>query len=65
MAEVESRFMNINKFLSDMFKLGFKTILKDQNREYFWLFDFKKVKDVKKSKNTPDLYLKPCFYKKR
>ncbi|KAB7499831.1 Ribosomal RNA-processing protein 8 [Armadillidium nasatum] len=65
-AEIESRFENkIGRFLSVMNKLGFECIHKNQNQNYFWLFDFIKIKSVKLKPNLPELILKPCMYKKR
>ncbi|KAF2359714.1 Ribosomal RNA processing protein 8 [Trinorchestia longiramus] len=64
-AEVESRITNVEEFVANVQKLGFKCWKKPVNHNYFVSFDFKKVKDVKNRANLPEIKLKPCLYKKR
>ena len=67
-AELESRFQgqdsDVDKFISDVEKFGFKNSWKDLKKDFFYFLDFQKVKDVKKKK-LPEIVLKPCLYKKR
>ena len=67
-AELESRFQgeefDVDKFVSDVEKFGFKICWKDLKKDFFYFLDFQKVKDVKKKK-LPEIVLKPCLYKKR
>ncbi|KAM4742367.1 uncharacterized protein rrp8 isoform 1-T1 [Anableps anableps] len=64
-AEVASRFDNVQNFISALAGLGFKMTSKDTENSHFFSFEFVKSgnapKDVKKS----GLQLKPCVYKKR
>ena len=65
-AEVESRFDQVEDFIKILGDYGFKNTWKDLSHNLFYFLDFKKLKDVgnKKSKlNT--IALKPCLYKKR
>ncbi|XP_047498733.1 ribosomal RNA-processing protein 8-like [Penaeus chinensis] len=64
-AEVESRFTNLNDFLSCVTRLGFHCTHKDVQQKYFYMFDFKKNRDCKKAMEVPEIVLKPCMYKKR
>lgn len=67
-AEVESRFENINMFLDDLTKYGFEKLKIDREIEMFIFMDFKKTQDISKTaikKKLPILELKPCIYKKR
>ncbi|XP_077300605.1 uncharacterized protein LOC143921267 [Arctopsyche grandis] len=64
-AEVESRFENIDQFVSDIQKYGFSLIKKDFNNELFYFIDLKKENEVKKRNKLPQLNLNPCLYKKR
>ncbi|CAI2175472.1 12402_t:CDS:2 [Funneliformis geosporum] len=67
-AEVVSRFSDINSFIEVLAELGFKLIKKDDTNIMFIMLDFVKTnpRKTKKSKlyNSKDL-LKPCVYKKR
>ncbi|CAG8565258.1 16251_t:CDS:2 [Funneliformis mosseae] len=67
-AEVVSRFSDINSFIEVLAELGFKLIKKDDTNVMFIMLDFVKTKPrkTKKSKlyHAKDL-LKPCVYKKR
>ena len=64
-AEVESRFKEtpVDAFVATVQNYGFQLKWKDLKHKYFVLIDFKKVSDSKKK--GPELFLKPCFYKKR
>ncbi|KAK9504402.1 hypothetical protein O3M35_010742 [Rhynocoris fuscipes] len=66
-AEVESRFENVNKFIEQLTHFGFELIKNDFTHNLFYFMDFKKVSDISKSKKKklPDIVLLPCIYKKR
>lgn len=67
-AEVESRFDDINMFVNLLTKYGFENIKVDQTVDMFVFMDFKKTQDISKTalkKKLPILELKPCIYKKR
>ncbi|XP_008546035.1 ribosomal RNA-processing protein 8 [Microplitis demolitor] len=65
-AEISSRFDDVNEFINALAFYGFKYTWKDLSHKYFYFMDFKKVKNVDiKCKNLPQISLKPCLYKKR
>lgn len=64
-AEVKSRFKNIDGFPKAMKKFGFQFIQKDDSNKMFVLFDFKKLRSTSKHPYLPQLKLMPCLYKKR
>ncbi|XP_069157082.1 ribosomal RNA-processing protein 8 isoform X2 [Procambarus clarkii] len=64
-AEVESRFGDVQEFVNVLKKFGFHCVHKDTNGKYFFLFEFKKNRKLKKTTVLPDIILKPCIYKKR
>lgn len=67
-AEVESRFDDINMFVNHLTKYGFENTKVDQTVDMFVFMDFKKTQDISKTalkKKLPILELKPCIYKKR
>jgi len=67
-AEVKSRFDNINMFIDYLIKYGFESTKVDQEIEMFVFMDFKKTQDISKTalkRKLPILELKPCIYKKR
>ncbi|XP_071442173.1 uncharacterized protein [Hetaerina americana] len=64
-AEVESRFDNIESFIKVICKFGFLCISRDLSKDVFYLFDFKKEKNLKEGKSLPSIELRPCSYKKR
>ena len=67
-AEVLSRFLDINKFTEHMKEeVGFKPVTVTKLKEFFYLMVFKKVVDAKGLRRTTDFsrQLKPCLYKKR
>lgn len=61
-AEIESRFDDVNEFIRNVKELGFDLITKDISTKVFYFLYFKKVKNVSKSAKFS---LKPCLYKKR
>jgi len=63
-AEVESRCKDLEQFLRDLQKCGFKLSAKNVDHKVFFLIDLKKTGDCKVSVNFP-LALEPCYYKKR
>ncbi|KAF5286179.1 hypothetical protein FQR65_LT12937, partial [Abscondita terminalis] len=63
-AEVESRFENVNVFIKSMHASGFINTSKDFSHNLFFFLDFVKQSDISRS-NLPDINLKPCLYKKR
>jgi len=66
-AEVESRFDGdgaIKSFVEFCEKSGFNLKWKDLKKEYFYLFDFKKISKFHKKK-VIGVTLKPCLYKRR
>lgn len=64
-AEVESRFEDVDNFTSAMVHFGFSLKKKDISHQMFIFMDFKKTKKVTKSGKMPDLTLEPCIYKRR
>ncbi|XP_072390956.1 uncharacterized protein [Diabrotica undecimpunctata] len=64
-AEVESRFENIEDFIKGVSYFGFKNTWKDQSHNLFYFLDFKKERNVKHKNKLPTLSLLPCLYKKR
>ncbi|XP_041973172.1 ribosomal RNA-processing protein 8 [Aricia agestis] len=65
-AEVESRFDDVDSFTKEVQKLGFTLRKLDKTHKVFYFMEFTKTREppVKKSK-LPSLYLKPCIYKRR
>ena len=63
-AEVASRFDNIQLFVKSVEALGFKWVVKEVKAgNYFYFFDFTKTSnDVRK---RCLIQLSPCLYKKR
>ncbi|KAJ9582892.1 hypothetical protein L9F63_022760, partial [Diploptera punctata] len=66
-AEVESRFDNVENFIQNLHKFGFLNTWKDLTYNIFYFMDFKKERCIgKKMKSKlPEITLKPCLYKKR
>lgn len=65
-AEVSSRFDNIDKFIESVEKCGFEMISKDLSHNLFYFINLKKTHDVNAlNKKINDFSLKPCLYKKR
>ncbi|XP_014909179.1 ribosomal RNA-processing protein 8 [Poecilia latipinna] len=64
-AEVASRFDNVQNFISALAGLGFKMISKDTENSHFFSFEFVKTGNVPQNVKKFGLQLKPCLYKKR
>lgn len=64
-AEVESRFEDVKEFEKHLAKYGFHCTARDVSHKYFVLLEFKKKFKLKKTATFPDIFLKPCLYKKR
>lgn len=64
-AEIESRFDNVNAFVSNLKALGFDLMSKDISTKVFYFLYFKKSHNVTNSSQLKDFSLKPCLYKKR
>lgn len=67
-AEVESRFDNIDEFIKLLKIYGFSNTWKDLSKNLFYFLDFKKIKDITTNSNRnklPKITLKSCLYKKR
>uniref|UniRef100_A0A1B6F6M9 Ribosomal RNA-processing protein 8 n=1 Tax=Cuerna arida TaxID=1464854 RepID=A0A1B6F6M9_9HEMI len=66
-AEIESRFEDLNQFVRGVERMGFEATSQDLSHNLFYFLDFKKKSNVskKKKKMIPELSLKPCLYKKR
>jgi len=62
-AEVQSRFGNLKRFMRDLERLGFSLVGKDETNKMFILLDFVKSGRVKNKKIM--VKLAPCLYKKR
>ncbi|XP_026469777.1 ribosomal RNA-processing protein 8-like [Ctenocephalides felis] len=63
-AEVSSRFTDVNNFIKLVTKYGYKLLSKNLSHDMFYFMDFKKVSVPNKSK-VPIIELKSCMYKKR
>ncbi|KAK0162443.1 hypothetical protein PV327_006218 [Microctonus hyperodae] len=65
-AEIKSRFENVDEFMMSLKDYGFKSTWKDISHDLFYFMDFKKVSDVdRQNKKIPTIILKSCLYKKR
>ncbi|XP_049543981.1 ribosomal RNA-processing protein 8 [Anopheles darlingi] len=65
-AEVSSRFDNVNEFVSKVRQCGFELENKDLKHKLFYFFNFKKDRTVLRgSTKIKPFSLKPCLYKKR
>ncbi|XP_060525536.1 uncharacterized protein LOC132701532 isoform X2 [Cylas formicarius] len=64
-AEVASRFDDVNQFIANCKYYGFKKTWMDLSHNLFYFIDFRKESDVKNIKKLPKLSLKPCIYKRR
>ncbi|XP_045492549.1 ribosomal RNA-processing protein 8 [Colias croceus] len=64
-AEVESRFDDVDKFINDVQRMGFSLKDLDKSNNVFYFMEFTKVNEPPKKNKLPFLSLKPCFYKKR
>ncbi|KAJ3664432.1 hypothetical protein Zmor_008604 [Zophobas morio] len=64
-AEVESRFDDVQQFIEAVERFRFKNTFKDLSHDLFYFLDFKKESNIKNKKRLPTLSLNPCLYKKR
>ncbi|CAK9825174.1 Ribosomal RNA-processing protein 8 [Anthophora retusa] len=65
-AEVESRFDQVEDFIKAVTSYGFKCTWQDLSHNLFYFLDFKKETDIGSRRNKlPLITLKPCLYKKR
>ncbi|XP_035681144.1 ribosomal RNA-processing protein 8-like [Branchiostoma floridae] len=64
-AEVASRFENVNGFIRGLALFGFKIASKDLSNSHFVMFEFTKISEPKTSRGSSGLELRPCLYKKR
>ncbi|XP_022117970.2 ribosomal RNA-processing protein 8 [Pieris rapae] len=64
-AEVESRFDNVDTFIAEVQKIGFSLKMVDKNNQVFYFMEFTKIREAPKKSKLPYLTLKPCLYKKR
>lgn len=65
-AEVESRFDDVDKFIKDVERLGFKNTNLDNTHKVFYFLEFKKVTNPpSKRSRLPMITLRPCLYKRR
>lgn len=66
-AEIESRFEDVDAFISTMTRYGFVNTMKNFSNNVFYFMDFKKETTLGKhfKKKAPAITLKPCVYKKR
>ncbi|XP_078601800.1 uncharacterized protein LOC144876429 [Branchiostoma floridae x Branchiostoma japonicum] len=64
-AEVTSRFENVNGFIRGLALFGFKIASKDLSNSHFVMFEFTKISEPKTSRGSAGLELRPCLYKKR
>jgi ribosomal RNA-processing protein 8 len=70
-AEVASRFTDVDEFVSLINSIGFKMKSKDDHNSHFTLFEFKKVARTSRSDKewskvvSNGSILKPCEYKRR
>ncbi|XP_074866191.1 ribosomal RNA-processing protein 8 isoform X2 [Carettochelys insculpta] len=66
-AEVSSRFTDIQAFINAMTQLGFRIVSKELDNPFFWLLDFRKRGRPRPRARgaLPGLALRPCRYKPR
>lgn len=64
-AEIESRFDNVNHFINNLKLCGFDLLSKDVTTKVFYFLNFKKSRSISDSKQIRNFSLKPCLYKKR
>lgn len=65
-AEVKSRFMDVNSFVSAIERIGFKcTFQDDKSNDFFALFRFNVINRTKKIDPEVGKLLTPCIYKRR
>jgi len=64
-AEIQSRFEDVREFVRCLGACGFDLIKKDVAVNYFYFFQFKKMRHVPKGTKLKAFSLKPCLYRKR
>ncbi|EDV55180.1 ribosomal RNA-processing protein 8 [Drosophila erecta] len=64
-AEIQSRFEDVREFVRCLSACGFDLIKKDVAVNYFYFFQFKKMRHVPKNTKLKAFSLKPCLYRKR
>jgi ribosomal RNA-processing protein 8 len=65
-AEVSSRFPDVEEFIETLSSIGFIIKQKDTSNKVFTLFQFKKKAAEKRTlQDSTSVLLKPCLYKKR
>ncbi|KAH8327133.1 hypothetical protein KR074_003594 [Drosophila pseudoananassae] len=64
-AEIQSRFEDVREFVRCLAACGFDLIKKDVAVNYFYFFQFKKMRHVPKTTKLKSFSLKPCVYRKR
>ncbi|EDW48564.1 ribosomal RNA-processing protein 8 [Drosophila sechellia] len=64
-AEIQSRFEDVREFVRCLNACGFDLIKKDVAVNYFYFFQFKKMRHVPKNTKMKAFSLKPCLYRKR
>lgn len=63
-AEVKSRFDDVEKFIGDVCSLGFSFMDKDDSNKMFIMLEFQKTSEPN-SKRATNITLNPCIYKRR
>ncbi|XP_017033147.1 ribosomal RNA-processing protein 8 [Drosophila kikkawai] len=64
-AEIQSRFEDVRQFVRCLSACGFDMVKKDVAVNYFYFFQFKKMRHVPKTTKLKPFSLKPCLYRKR
>ncbi|KAH8401325.1 hypothetical protein KR009_004521 [Drosophila setifemur] len=64
-AEIQSRFEEVRDFVRCLAACGFDLVKKDVAVNYFYFFQFKKMRHVPKTTKLKPFSLKPCLYRKR
>ncbi|EDX07782.1 ribosomal RNA-processing protein 8 [Drosophila simulans] len=64
-AEIQSRFEDVREFVRCLNACGFDLIKKDVAVNYFYFFQFMKMRHVPKNTKMKAFSLKPCLYRKR
>lgn len=65
-AEVTSRFEELDVFVAGVTQIGFKLISKDTSNPMFVFLSFKRTSQTPPSPDAlPNISLKPCLYKRR
>lgn len=64
-AEVESRFNDVDSFVRELKSFGFTNTKTDLSHKLFYFLDFKKTSSIKNRNKLQKVSLMPCLYKKR